>query len=93
MLFKSPIENHVAMMRFREPEMFCHAIEKFHENLDTIKSKRSLSPSEFAKGHKFEEVNPNHEIYAISTIFFNKIGKFQETEQILKQAGFEPDSK
>lgn len=23
-LFKSPIENHVAMMRFKEPEMFCH---------------------------------------------------------------------
>lgn len=73
-------------------EEFQTACETFFKLQDSIK-KREISPSEFATKKRFQDVNPQHEIYVLSSIFFNKIGKFQETEHIFRLIGFEPDNK
>jgi hypothetical protein len=98
-LFRDPIEQHDAILRFKEPftslslklnnhefkitiihyltyfEEFQTACETFFKLQDSIK-KREISPSEFATKKKFQDVNPLHEIYVLSSVFFNKIGKF-----------------
>lgn len=58
---------------------FRASCDKFFDKLPRIKQ-RNLSPSEFASRQTFEDFNPVHEIRTHSSIFFNKIGRYAETE-------------
>ena len=59
--------------------------------LDLHFRRDSLDLASFQTQQKFEDVNPEHKIYRMNSIFFNKVGKYPETDHIFSQVGLKLD--
>ena len=54
---------------------------------------RQLQIAELFQPHQYESMNPDFELEITTSIFYQKLGKYPETDKIFKILEFEPDPK